>query len=260
MERVIDRDHANLDDDPAFTAQPALQHYRPTDAEVIGCPNVKPAKPVEFFTKSSRSDAELKEAIRRFPKNVYMGQYKAPKVPQVVSANLSYNKKYDGQLCEFQERCAELTRPVDFFYHQFKKLQELDPIHLEIDHILNLSMRFAIIMREQLGGMAVKIHETRMSNNREAAGANFEDNLFSMLDSQTSYDHAKSIRKLQSSFKTKTGSDNRRDKDGYGNNNNQGNSHGNYSRNNSDRNWNSSNQTQGSRNRPHRGHQEGHPH
>ncbi|KAG9064578.1 hypothetical protein KI688_002836 [Linnemannia hyalina] len=99
--------------------------------DVIGCPSIKSETPIEFFTKPTKSDAELKEAIRGFPKNVHMDQYKAPKVPYVVSNNLTFNKKHDSQIREFQERCAELTRPVDYFYHQFRQLQEIDPEHLK---------------------------------------------------------------------------------------------------------------------------------
>ncbi|KAG9072231.1 hypothetical protein KI688_006455, partial [Linnemannia hyalina] len=113
-------------------------------------------------------------------------------------------------------------------------LQEIDPKHLKPDQILDLSVSFAVLMRQHLGGMAVKMHETRMANVREAAGAHFEDDALNMFDPQSFYDHTKSILTLQTYFKSKTGTDNRRDKGG---NNNNDNSHGN-GRHNSDKNWN----------------------
>ncbi|KAF9123648.1 hypothetical protein BG015_005272 [Linnemannia schmuckeri] len=251
MERLME-DRFDLVSHPAITTQAALQHYRPSEADIMGCPSIRPTKPVEFFTKQSSSDTELKEAIRGFPKNVHMDQYKAPKVPQIVSNNLNFNKKHDGQIREFQERCAELTRPVDFFYFQFRQLQEFDPELLDPQKILDLSVSFAVLMRNHLGGMAVKMHETRMSNVREAAGANFEDDPLNMFDPQTFHDHTKSVRTLQSYFKNKTGSDNRRDKGGYGNNNNntQGNNGHSYNgHNNSDRNRSNNNQDRRSQSR-----------
>ena len=233
MERFM-ADRLRQGSDPAITTQAPLQHYCPSDVDVMGCPSIKPATPIEFFTKPTKSDTELKEVIRGFPKNVHMDQYKAPKVPYVVSNNLTFNKKHDSQIREFQERCAELTRPVDYFYHQFRQLQEIDPEHLKPDQILDLSVSFAVLMRQHLGGMAVKMHETRMANVREAAGAHFEDDALNMFDPQSFYDHTKSILTLQTYFKSKTGTDNRRDKGGNNNNNN---SHGN-GRHNSDKNWN----------------------
>ncbi|KAG9062246.1 hypothetical protein KI688_006578 [Linnemannia hyalina] len=211
MERFM-ADRLRQGSDPAITTQAPLQHYRPSDVDVMGCPSIKPATPIEFFTKPTKSDAELKEVIRGFPKNVHMDQYKAPKVPYVVSNNLDFNRKHDSQIREFQERCAELTRPVDYFYHQFRQLQEIDPEHLKPDQILDLSVSFAVLMRQHLGGMTVKMHETRMANVREAAGAHFEDDALNMLDPQSFYDHTKSIRTLQSYFKSKPGTDNHRDK------------------------------------------------
>ncbi|KAF9397094.1 hypothetical protein BGZ94_006404, partial [Podila epigama] len=165
-----------------------------------------------------------------------MDKYLAPKVPQLVINNLSFNKKHDRQIREFQERCAELTRPVDYFYHQFKKLQKVDPSELKPEEILDISVNFAVLMREHLGGMAVKMHETRMANVREAAGANFEEDSLHMFDPQTFHDHAKSIRTLQSFFKPKTTSDNRRDNGGQGNKNNNQATQG-QSGYNSGRNW-----------------------
>ncbi|KAG0074996.1 hypothetical protein BGZ93_004342, partial [Podila epicladia] len=211
MKRLM-ADHFHQDSDPAITTQASLQHYRPSDADVSGCPSIKPATPIEFFTKPTKSDAELKDTIRGFPKNVHMDQYKAPKVPYVVSNNLNFNKKHDSQICEFQERCAELTWPVDFFYHEFRQLQEIDPENLKPDQILDLSVSFAVLICQHLGGMAVKMHETHMANVREAAGAHFEDDTLNMFDPQSFYDHTKSICTLQSYFKNKTGTDNCRDK------------------------------------------------
>lgn len=185
-------DKFHQDSDPAIKTQAPLQYYHPSDAEVSRCPSIKPATPLEFFTKPPKSDAELMKDIRSFPKNVYMDQYKAPKVPSVVSNNLNYNKKHDSQLRELQERCAELTRPVHFYFHQFHQLQKIDPENLKPDQILDLAVNFAVLMSQQLGGMAVKMQEIRMANVREAAGAHFEDG------------YTKSIR----TFKNKSGTDN----------------------------------------------------
>jgi hypothetical protein len=126
---------------------------------------------------------------------------------------------------------------VDFFFHKFRKLQSVDPDLLDAKEVLDISVNFAVLMREHLGGMAFKMHETRMSNVREAAGANFEDDSLHMFDPQTFHDHAKSIRTLQTFFKTKTASDNRRDNGGQGSNNNSQATQGQYGHN-SNRNWN----------------------
>ncbi|KAF9373529.1 hypothetical protein CPC16_001804 [Podila verticillata] len=235
MERFM-AEHLQQDSDPTITTQASLQHYRPSDTDVIGCPSIKPTTPIEFFTKPMKSDTELKEAIRGFPKNVHMDQYKVPKVPHIVSNNLTFNKKHDAQIREFQEQCAELTCLVDFFYHQFRQLQEIDPEHLKPDEILDLSISFAVTICQHLGRMAVKMHETHMANVHEAAGAHFEDDSLNMFDPQSFYDNTKSICTLQSYFKNKTGTDNRRDKGSNGNNNNNNNGHSNNHYN-SDKNW-----------------------
>lgn len=241
LERLL-KERANLDDDPAITTQAPLQLYHPTDDEIAGCPNIKPNKPVEFFTKTLVNEYELKEAIRGFPKNVFMDQYKAPKVPQIVPSSLTFDTSHDLQIREFQERCADLTRPVDFYYHEFKKLQEVDPALLKPSEILDLSVSFAVLMRQHLGGMAVKMHETRMSNVRMAAGAGYKDTTLHMSGRRSFHDHTKSVRAVQALIKNKKGSDNRRDKGGFGNNNNigQGNSPGYNSRYNSDIYWSNS--------------------
>ncbi|KAG0301177.1 hypothetical protein BGZ97_002910, partial [Linnemannia gamsii] len=216
------------DNDPEITPQAALQYYRPGQYDIDGCPSIKPERPVEFFTKQRISDAKLKEAIHNFPKNVYMDKYTAPKVPHLVSSNIKFNKKHDSQIREVQEQCAELTRPVDFFFHKFRKLQRVDPLLLDPKEILDIAVNFAILMREHLGGMAVKMQETRMANVREAAGANFEEVSFHMFDPQTFHDHTKSISTLQFFSKTKMASENRHDKGGQGNNNNGQASQGHY--------------------------------
>jgi len=206
----------------SIVAQAPLQFYRPRDEDIAGNPDIKPAKPVAFFTKPSLSDAELKESIRKFPKNVYMDQYKAPKIPMVASSSdFSLCKKHDGQIRDFQERCAEITRPVDFFYHQVRRLKDVDPDNVNPTEILDISINFAVLMRQRqhLGGLAAKMHETRMYNVREAAGVNFEEDPLNMCDPQTFHDHTKSVRTLQTFFKTKTGTDNCRHKSGSGNNN-----------------------------------------
>ncbi|KAF9079344.1 hypothetical protein BGX23_004327, partial [Mortierella sp. AD031] len=224
------------EDDPEITSQAALQYYRPKEYDITACP-----------TTAQRHGAQGGHS--QLPKNVYMDKYTAPKVPQIVTSNLKFDKKHDGQIREFQERCAELTRPVDYFYHQFRKLQRVDHRLLKPQEILDISVNFAVLMREHLGGMAVKMHETRMSNVREAAGANFEEDSLHMFDPQTFHDHAKSIRTLQSFFKTKTAPDNRRDNGGQGNNNNNGQATQGQNGHNSNKNWSNNQDRRRSQNR-----------
>ncbi|KAG0293933.1 hypothetical protein BGZ96_002047 [Linnemannia gamsii] len=232
MERCFD-DQFNNTEDSAITTQPPLQHYCPTESEVQNCPLLKPDTPIEFFTKSPLKESEFSKNIRDFPKNVYMDGYKAPRVPQVVSRNITFSTKHDGQIRDFQERCAEITRPVDFFFHEFSKLQQFDkeqPNSIDSTTVLQIALDFSTLMRQHLGALAVKMHDTRMANVREAAGATFEDDSLRRFDPQSLHDHVKSVRNLQSVFRaTKKGSDNHRGKGDYNSNNNGSNGHGNNS-------------------------------
>lgn len=183
-----------------------------------------------------------------------MDGYKAPRVPQIVAKNISFSTKHDTQLRDVQERCAEITRPVHFFYHEFHKLQqanERNPGTIDLTAILEVASDFAILMHRHLGSLAVKVHDTRMANIRAAAGATFEDDSLRMFDPQTLHDHVKSVRTLQSVFR-KRDSDNHRDKGGNNNqgNNNNNNSHG-YSSHSNNGNWRN-NQDRRSRSRSRR--------
>ncbi|KAG0338280.1 hypothetical protein BG005_003816 [Podila minutissima] len=85
---------------------------------------------------------------------------------------------------------------------------EIDPDNLKPDQILDLSVSFAVLIHQHLGGMAVKMHKIHMANVCKAAGANFEDDALNMFDPQSFYNHTKSICTLQAYFKNKMGTDN----------------------------------------------------
>ncbi|KAF9913724.1 hypothetical protein FBU30_003062, partial [Linnemannia zychae] len=131
--------------DKAIKPQVPYTIYEPTEDEIQQYPALKPERPIDFFIKNKITDTELKDQFRIYPRNIHMGQYKAPKVPSVVANNTSFNKKQDNQIREFQER-----------YH--------------------------------LGGLACKMHETRMENVRSSVSTTKEDEDFIMFDSQTLHD------------------------------------------------------------------------
>ncbi|KAF9541593.1 hypothetical protein EC957_002962 [Mortierella hygrophila] len=116
-------DRLRQDSDLAITAQAPLQHYRPSNVDVMGCPSIKPATPIEFFTKPTKSDTKLMKFIQGFSKNVHLDQYKAPKAPYIVFNKLTLNRKHDARVHEFQERCTELIRPVDYATFRPRDLQ-----------------------------------------------------------------------------------------------------------------------------------------
>ncbi|KAF9320677.1 hypothetical protein BG006_002733, partial [Podila minutissima] len=116
VECLID-DHFNSTDDQAIMTQSALQHYCPTQSELEAFHQLKPEMPIEFFTKALFTEAEFTKNICEFPKNVYMDGCKAPRIPQIITKNISFSTKHDTQLHDVQEWCTEITCPVDFFYH-----------------------------------------------------------------------------------------------------------------------------------------------
>ncbi|KAH7054939.1 hypothetical protein BKA57DRAFT_434565 [Linnemannia elongata] len=185
VDRYID-DRLNTSNDQAVKTQSALQIYYPTDDQAKIFPQIKPEPAIDFFTKTTFTEAEYTKNIREFPKNFYMDGYKAPKVPQIVTKNLSFSNKHDGQIRDFQERCAEITRPIDFFFHEFYKLQETNKENPDkVNHaaVLDIAVDFAILMRRHVGSLANKMHEARMANVRAAAGATIEDDPLRMPSS-----------------------------------------------------------------------------
>jgi len=185
-----------------------------------------------------------------------MGQYKAPKMPKIVANNSKFSKKHDGQISDLQERCAELTRPVDFFLHKVRDLQDQHPDDLDPEAILEITAKFAMLIRDHLGGLAGQMHETRMANARSALGLNNDDDSLNMFDPQTLQEELKAQRTLSSTFnKDKNGSDSRRGRnnsnyanyDNSSHNSNDSRSHGTKS------NWRNNNQDRRSRSRSSRG-------
>ncbi|KAF9536768.1 hypothetical protein EC957_009792, partial [Mortierella hygrophila] len=173
VDRYID-DRLNPTIDEAIKSQSTLQLYYPTEAEVNDFPQLQPETPIEFFTKTPLTETEFTKNIREFPKNVHMDGYKAPRIPQIVTKNLTFSTKHDAQLREVQERCAEITRPIHYFYHEFHKLQQANrknPGTIDPTAVLEVACDFTILMHQHMGSLAVKVHDTRMANVRAAAGA-----------------------------------------------------------------------------------------
>jgi len=79
------------------------------DDKAIQYPPLKPNKLIDFFLKSPINNAQFKELLRKYPQNVQMGQYTAPKIPKVVTENSKFSKKNDNHIRDFQEWCAEIT-------------------------------------------------------------------------------------------------------------------------------------------------------
>ncbi|KAF9201539.1 hypothetical protein BGZ59_002653 [Podila verticillata] len=193
--------------DPTITAQVPYTTYHPTDDEVIQYPALKPDKPIDFFLKNKITDTEFKDLFRKYPRNAYMGHYTAPKIPKVITNNNS---------------------------------NDIDP-----ESMLDVSINFAVLIRDQLGGLAGKMHEACLGNVRAASGITEEDDDLNMVDATTLHEEVKSSRTLATAF-NKNGSDLRQGRGGNfnsaQNSNNNSNNNNNHSHGSGSSNWRNNNQ------------------
>jgi hypothetical protein len=151
---------------------------------------------------------------------------KTHRIPGILNLS-SIQKARGAQLRVLQERTAGLTRPVDMFLHHTWLLERND--NLDPQELILLSQTFAILVRDQLGGMAGMINMMRMDNLRASQGANYRPDEHDLVDPHTLQEDIKTFNVLKKAFQPKKdqykGPDNRRDGDGYKNNNYNYNSH-----------------------------------